>query len=141
MRGGRKIDDEQVVQLGEGGVAQGAQERQLFGARERGDLLGVEPGGAEQIEGGGGAFLEGGEIVAESGGGVGPPDGEPLPGHHGRGPGDGTEHGSEAVTPVAAQQQYSLTVTRGGERGGSGNSRTTAAAGARDQDGAHEGER
>ena len=76
LRGGREIDDEQVVRLGEGGVAQGAQQRELLGAGERGDLLGVQAGGAQEVEDVGRAFLERGEVVPETGGGVGTPGGE-----------------------------------------------------------------
>ncbi len=129
------------VALGEGGVAQGAQQGQFPGAGQRGQFLRVEAGGAEEVEGGGGAVLEGGEAVAEALGRVGAADGEAfLDADRGRA-GGGAEGGAQGVVVVGAEEQGAGARTGGGERGGGGDGGAAAAAGARDQDGAHEAER
>lgn len=127
--------------VGEGRVPEGTQEGELLGAGQRGDLFGVEAGGAEQVEDRGGALLEAGEVVAETGGRVGPPGGEPLPDLDGHRPRGHAQDRAEGVGPVAAEEEGPLTRARGGEGGGGGKGRTTAAAGTGDQEGAHGSER
>ncbi len=144
-RRGREVDDEEFVvigALGEGGVAQGTQQGEFVGAGQGGEFLGVEAAGAEQVERGGGAFLEGGEVVPEPLRGVGPPGGEAgFDGDRCGAARGHPEHGAEGVVAVGAEEQGAGALPGGGERGGGGDGGTAAAAGARDQDGAHGGER
>ncbi|CAM5297665.1 hypothetical protein SVIOM342S_08228 [Streptomyces violaceorubidus] len=137
---GREVDDEEVVRLGEGGLAQGAQQGEVLGAGQRGEVLGVEAGGAEQVERGGGAVLEGGEAVAEALGGVGAPDGEAGFDGGRRRAGAQAERGAEGVVAVGAQEEGAGALPGGGERGGGGDGGTAGAASV-DQEGAHGGER
>ncbi len=141
LRQGREVDDEEVVALAEGGVPQGAQEGQLPGAGQRGDLLGVQPGGAEQVQDVRGAALEGGEVLAEAFGGVRAPGGEVRGGLDGGRSGRGAQCGAQGVGVVGAEQEGAGAVGCGAQCGGGSDGRTTAAAWARDQDGAHEAER
>jgi hypothetical protein len=127
--------------LGQRRVPDGPEEGQLLGAGQWSDLLGVQPGGAEQVEDGGCAALEGGEVLPEAVDGIGPPGGEVRGGflrHRSR---RGTQRAAEAVGAVGTQQQRADAVACGALCGGGGDGRTTAAARARDQDGAHEAER
>lgn len=138
---GGQVDDEEVVGLGERGVAQGAQQGEFLGAGQGGDLLRVQRGGAEEVERGGRALLEGHEAVAEARGGVRSPGGEAGCGLDGAGAGRDAEYGTEGVGAVGAEHEGAAAPAGGVQRGGRGDGGPAGAAGAGDQDGAHDGER
>src|SRR5690606_11773842 len=139
--GGREVDDEEVVLLRQGRVPQGAQQGELLGAGQRGQFVGLQAGGAEQVECGAGAVLQGGEVLPEVRVGLDAAGGEPRGCLDGCGPDGHPQHRAQGVRPVGAEDEGAGARAGGGQRGAGRDGGTAAAAGARDQEGTHEGER
>ncbi|MDH6227349.1 hypothetical protein M2169_004319 [Streptomyces sp. MJP52] len=128
LGGRREVGDQHVVGAGERRRAQVAQQSELPGAGQRGELVALQRARAQQVQGGAGPLLEGPQRVPEPPVGVGRA-------HREAGNAVGQETGRQGV--VAGQQQGAGALAGGAQGGGRGDGGAAGAAGPGDQYGPH----